>query len=97
LDSSLLIDATLKADMPPLALPREQYMSRAKEIWEELDLPRLTPQPPWHGYELGDWSDLWSDYANRAVAGDWEQNGIMTAKRQRDGMKPETPTRDVET
>ncbi|MCC1494552.1 UbiD family decarboxylase [Cognatishimia sp. F0-27] len=97
LDSTLMIDATLKSDMPPLALPREEYMSRAKDIWEELNLPRLTPQPPWHGYELGDWSDLWSQYANNAVAGNWEANGEATQKRQRDGMKPETPTRDIET
>jgi 4-hydroxy-3-polyprenylbenzoate decarboxylase len=95
-DSTLMIDATLKADMPPLALPREQYMTRARKIWEELQLPRLTPQPPWHGYELGDWSDLWSDYADRAVAGEWEENGRMTQPRQRGGMKPETPTRDIE-
>ncbi len=95
-DSTLMIDATLKADMPPLALPREPFMRRAKDIWEELDLPRLTPQPPWHGYELGDWSDRWSEYAERAVAGDWELNGTATEARQRGGMKPETPTRDIE-
>ncbi|MCE0506613.1 UbiD family decarboxylase [Roseivivax sp. GX 12232] len=95
-DSTLMIDATLKAAMPPLALPREPYMTRARKIWEELQLPRLTPQPPWHGYELGDWSDLWSDYADRAVAGDWEDNGRVTEGRQRGGMKPETPVRDIE-
>ncbi|MCR9087747.1 MAG: UbiD family decarboxylase [Rhodobacteraceae bacterium] len=95
-DATLMIDATLKADMPPLAMPREKFMLRAKDIWEELDLPRLTPQPPWHGYELGDWSEQWSDYADRAVSGDWEVNGEITEKRQKDGMKPETPVRDIE-
>lgn len=96
-DSTLMIDATLKSDMPPLALPKAEFMGRAKDIWEELGLPRLTPQPPWHGYELGDWSDQWTEYADRAVAGDWEANGLATEKRQRGGMKPETPTRDIET
>ncbi|MAW13569.1 MAG: UbiD family decarboxylase [SAR116 cluster bacterium] len=95
-DATLMIDATLKADMPPLALPRKEFMSRAQLIWEELQLPRLTPQPPWHGYELGDWSDQWNEYAKRAVDGDWETNGSMTAAGQRGGMKPETPVRDVE-
>ncbi len=95
-DSTLMIDATLKADMPPLALPREKYMTRARKIWEELQLPRLTPQPPWHGYELGDWSDLWTEYADRAVSGDWEANGEITRLRQCGGMKPETPARDIE-
>ena len=95
-DATLMIDATLKANMPPLALPREEFMVRAKGIWEELQLPRLTPQPPWHGYELGDWSEQWTDYAKRAVAGDWETNGSMTENNQKSGMKPETPVRDFE-
>ena len=94
-DATLMIDATLKADMPPLALPREEFMVRAKVIWEELQLPRLTPQPPWHGYELGDWSQQWTDYAHRAVAGDWEANGLLTETGQKGGMKPETPVRDI--
>lgn len=95
-DATLMIDATLKANMPPLALPREEFMVRAKGIWEELQLPRLTPQSPWHGYELGDWSEQWNDYAKRAVAGDWETNGLMTENNQKGGMKPETPVRDFE-
>ena len=95
-DATLMIDATLKADMPPLALPRKEFMSRARVIWEELQLPRLTPQPPWHGYELGDWDEQWSDYAKRAVDGEWETNGAMTAAVQKGGMKPETPVRDIE-
>ena len=95
-DATLMIDATLKANMPPLALPREDFMVRAKGIWEELQLPRLTPQSPWHGYELGDWSEQWNDYAKRAVAGDWETNGSMTENNQKGGMKPETPVRDFE-
>ena len=35
-ESSLLIDATRKADFPPLSLPKKEYMVRAREIWEEL-------------------------------------------------------------
>ena len=38
-------------------------------------LPALTPQPPWHGYSLGDWSERWDVYAARAVAGRWEESG----------------------
>jgi hypothetical protein len=83
--------------MPPFALPAEPYMTRARAVWEELDLPRLTPQPPWHGYELGDWDPAWTTYAERAVAGDWQANGEATYPRRRRGMKPETPpAREVE-
>jgi 4-hydroxy-3-polyprenylbenzoate decarboxylase len=96
-DSTLLIDATLKQEAPPLALPAREYMERARAIWEELDLPPITPQPPWHGYSLGDWDSAWDVYARRAVSGQWEQSGQETLARRRGGVTPETPVRDVET
>jgi 4-hydroxy-3-polyprenylbenzoate decarboxylase len=96
-ESALLIDATLKHTLPPLALPAQPFMERARAIWEELGLPRLTPQPPWHGYELGDWDALWQGFADNAVKGDWAKNGENTFARRRGGLKPETPVRTVET
>jgi UbiD family decarboxylase len=95
-DSTMLIDATLKHPMPPLALPAREFMERARVIWEELGLPRLAPQPPWHGYDLGDWAEVWDGYARRAVAGEWETSGAETFARRRGGLTPETPVRDVE-
>ena len=94
-DGTLMIDATLKHDMPPLALPAEPYMTRAKEIWDELELPRLSPQPPWYGYDLGDWDDVWTTYANRATVGDWAISGVETFRQKQGGLKPETPIRAV--
>jgi 4-hydroxy-3-polyprenylbenzoate decarboxylase len=94
LEGTLMIDATLKADMPPLALPAEQYMTGAKKIWEELGLPRLTPQSPWHGYDLGAWTAEWSRYADDAVKGDWDKTGTKTYANRAGGMKPETPVHD---
>ncbi|MBM3527339.1 MAG: UbiD family decarboxylase [Alphaproteobacteria bacterium] len=90
-DSSLLIDSTLKQPFPPLALPTREYMERARAIWERLGLPALSPQPPWHGYPLGEWADEWDTYARRAVAGEWEQSGKETFARRRGGLTPETP------
>jgi UbiD family decarboxylase len=95
-DSTILIDATLKHSAPPLALPARQYMEQARTIWQELGLPTLTPQPPWHGYSLGDWSPAWERYAERAVAGQWQQSGEETFARRRAGLIPETPAREVE-
>jgi UbiD family decarboxylase len=95
-EGTMMIDATLKHDMPPLALPAEEFMSRAKGIWEELGLPRLSPQPPWHGYDLGDWTADWSRFAELAVEGKWQELGAATYARRRGGMKPETPARLVE-
>ena len=92
----MLIDATLKHDMPPLALPTEEFMTRAKKIWEELGLPHIAPQAPWHGYDLGDWDEEWTELAKTAVAGKWRQGGISTYKRRRGNLIPETPVRSVE-
>jgi UbiD family decarboxylase len=95
LESTLLIDATLKHDMPPLALPAEKYMTAARKIWEDLQLPHLTPRPPWHGYHLGDWSPRWDEYAEAAVTGHWRKTGDRTIANRRGGVKPETPVREA--
>ncbi len=96
LDSTMLVDATLKHPMSPLALPAREYMERAQAIWKELGLPALTIRPPWHGYSLGDWSEAWDLFARNAVAGEWEKNGANTVTRRRGGLTPETPVRNVE-
>ena len=94
--STLLIDATLKFPMPPLALPAKPYMERAQVLWKELGLPPLKVSSPWHGYSLGDWSDTWDAFARNAVDGAWEKNGADSWTRRRPGLKPETPVRTVE-
>lgn len=92
-DSTLLMDATMKGDMPPLALPKQEYMERAKAIWDELGFGPLRPQPPWFGYSLGDWLPQWDEAAKRAAAGRYLENGLISAKQQRKGLKPETKFR----
>jgi UbiD family decarboxylase len=96
-DSTLMIDATLKHPMPPLALPTREFMENARAIWDELGLPALAPQSPWHGYSLGDWDKAWDTFAARAVAGTWAESGTETFARRRGGLTPETPVREVET
>lgn len=95
-EGTMMIDATLKHEMPPLALPTEEYMTRARKIWEELSLPHIAPQAPWHGYDLGDWDEDWTEFAKIAVAGDWRRSGQSTYKRRRGNLIPETPVRSVE-
>ncbi|HVX76106.1 MAG TPA: UbiD family decarboxylase [Bradyrhizobium sp.] len=95
-DSTLLIDATLKYPMAPLALPARQFMERALTLWKELDLPPLTVRSPWHGYSLGDWTEAWEEFARNAVAGAWAKNGENSWVRRRGGLTPETPARMVE-
>jgi 4-hydroxy-3-polyprenylbenzoate decarboxylase len=95
-DSSMLIDATRKRPMAPLALPTREHMERAKALWERLGLHPLTVTSPWHGYQLGDWIERWETFARRATAGDWELSGRETLARQRPGVMPETSVRAVE-
>jgi 4-hydroxy-3-polyprenylbenzoate decarboxylase len=94
-DSAMLIDATRKRSMPPLALPAQEFMERARMIWEDLGLPALAAQSPWHGYTLGDWTDTFETFARRATVGDWEATGRETYARQRAGVMPETSTRQA--
>ncbi|MEK9721916.1 MAG: UbiD family decarboxylase [Rhodospirillaceae bacterium] len=89
-DSTLLIDATMKAPMPPLALPKQEFMERAQAIWGELGLPQLQPKAPWFGYSLGAWHEDWDAKAARAVAGDYMKNGEISLGQQRPGLTPET-------
>lgn len=94
-ESTLLIDATLKREMAPLALPKREYMERAQELWGELGLPSLQPESPWHGYSMGDWTDEWDSLAERATAGEYLENGKRSAQRRRSGVKPNTHVRSV--
>ena len=94
-DGTMLVDATLKHPTAPLALPKKEYMEHAKELWESLDLGPLTPESPWHGYSLGDWTDEWDRLADRAVAGDYIENGKRSEQMRHKGLKPNTPVRSV--
>lgn len=73
--SALLIDATRQRGYPPTSLPSEEHMMRARELWGRLGLPELDLRDPWHGYELGAWSDENRDEAARAVRGEYLETG----------------------
>ena len=79
----MLINATRKWDYPPVSLPARQYMERARTIWEELQLPHLTPRVPWHGYELGAWTEQDREEAAWAVDGDYYRTGERAKKGRR--------------
>ncbi|MGH3435856.1 MAG: UbiD family decarboxylase [Sciscionella sp.] len=77
-DSNLLIDATLKDKVPPISLPARPYMTRAREIWEELRLPELSPESPWYGYVLSpdEWPPELQEEADLAVRGRYYETGL---------------------
>jgi len=83
-DSGLLIDATLKGDMPPISLPTQEFMDAARVIWEQkLGLPKIAPHAPWFGYSLGKWPSSLQEEAARAVKGDFWETGRLHAQRRR--------------
>ena len=95
-DASVLVDATIKEDFPPISLPKREYMERAKQIWEELGLPKLKPESPWFGYSLGEWPEELENAAELAVRGDYFENGKLNEQRRRKDVKMNTEVRDLE-
>jgi 3-polyprenyl-4-hydroxybenzoate decarboxylase len=78
--SAMMIDATMKWGYPPVSMPRREFMERAREIWEAEGLPPLTPKKPWHGYELGFWTDEDREEAEIALKGEHFKTGEKIAK-----------------
>ncbi len=94
-DASVLIDATMKEDFPPISLPKREYMERARQIWEELGLPQLKPESPWFGYSLGEWPDELEEAAERAVRGEYFETGKLLAARRRKDLPMNTEVREL--
>jgi 4-hydroxy-3-polyprenylbenzoate decarboxylase len=69
--ASVLINALLKGEFAPVALPRREFMENAKAIWERLGLPPLKPEAPWHGYDLGVWPPHLERQARMATESDY--------------------------
>ncbi len=91
IDSAMLIDATMKYPMPPLALPKREFMENAKALWERLGLPPLKPESPWYGYSLGDWTEEWDARAMQAARGEWMAGDAAYAARRSTDAEPNSP------
>jgi UbiD family decarboxylase len=92
-DASVLINATLRRDAPPISLPKRAFMERARAIWEELGLPPLRPEPPWYGESLGDWPDQLEVEADRAVRGEYFLTGEEARTKRRSDVTMNEPLR----
>jgi UbiD family decarboxylase len=95
-DGSVLYDATLKENFPPISLPKREYMEGAAKIWSELGLPELKPQSPWFGYSLGEWDDQFEEAAQMAVKSEYWAYGERIAQRRRGDVAMNTEVRDVD-
>lgn len=95
-DGSVLYDATLKENFPPISLPKKEFMENAAEIWDEIGLPKLKPQEPWFGYSLGEWGDDFDEAAKMATDSDYWAYGERIAQRRRSDVAMNTEVRDVD-
>ena len=77
--SALLINATTKWDYPPVSLPKQPYMERARELWEAEGLPALTAARPWYGLSLGLWREELEEEAELAARGESHRTGEKIA------------------
>jgi 3-octaprenyl-4-hydroxybenzoate carboxy-lyase len=91
--AAVLINATLKGTFAPVALPKRQYMERAKAIWERLGLPPLKPEQPWHGYDLGHWPRDLERQAQMAVDSDYFSLGQELGNERRGDVARNTPVK----
>jgi len=89
--AAVLINATLKMPFAPVALPKREFMENARAIWERLGLPALTPQPPWHGYDLGHWPAELARQAQMAVRSEYFELGRNLANERRGDVAMNAP------
>jgi UbiD family decarboxylase len=90
--SVMLIDATRPWPYTPVSLPAKEYMESSRKIWEELGLGELNVKGPWHGYELGFWSDEERQEADLAIRGEYYRTGEKQAKNR---ISPSELTKSV--
>jgi 4-hydroxy-3-polyprenylbenzoate decarboxylase len=68
-------------------------MEQARAIWERLGLPPLTPQAPWHGYDLGHWPPELERQARMAVNSDYFALGDELAQQRRGDVTMNAPVK----
>ena len=96
--ASVLINALLKGDFAPVALPKREFMENAKAIWERLGLPALKPETPWHGYDLGVWPDNLARQAEMATRSEYfDFSDELIAGRRSDVMMNDPVLRSDQT
>jgi 4-hydroxy-3-polyprenylbenzoate decarboxylase len=79
----LCIDATRPWPYKPTSLPKREFMEKALEIWQRLELPPLHLKSPWYGYELGHWSERNREEAELALQGRHFEMGTRAAANRR--------------
>jgi len=78
-----LINAVRPWSYPPVALPAQEYMERARTLWERTPgAPQLNLRAPWHGYELGYWPQEYAELARLMAQGEFMEVGEQLLEYQ---------------
>ena len=80
---------------PPPSKPTMEILQGVAQRWDELGLPEITPQEPWFGYSMGEWSEEQERFAQMAVDGDYFETGKILAQRRRKDVTMTTEVRGV--
>jgi 4-hydroxy-3-polyprenylbenzoate decarboxylase len=80
--SMLLMEATKKWDYFPISLPKQEFMERAREIWEREGLPKLKPKKPWFGTQTALWTEEFEEESRLALLGRYHETGDKLAKQR---------------
>jgi 4-hydroxy-3-polyprenylbenzoate decarboxylase len=89
--AAVLINALLKGEFAPVALPKREFMENARVIWERLGLPPLKPETPWHGYDLGVWPEHLERQARMATESDYFALGEELVRLRRSDVAMNDP------
>ncbi len=89
--ASVLINATMRGDFPPIALPKREFMEEARELWHEIGLGVLKPEAPWHGYDLGLWPEWLEEQARRATRSEYFKTGEEIQSQRRNDVAMNAP------
>lgn len=77
--SMLLMNATMKWPLPPISLPKKEFMDRAVQIWREEGFPELKLREPYYGRNLGYWHPEENQKAEWALKGEYCKTGELQA------------------
>jgi 4-hydroxy-3-polyprenylbenzoate decarboxylase len=75
--SILLMNATMKWPLPPVSLPKKEFMDRAAQIWREEGFPELKLREPYWGRNLGYWRPEEDQKAAWALQGEYYKTGEL--------------------
>jgi UbiD family decarboxylase len=84
-NSVILINATSRDKLPPIALPKREFMENSLALWKKLGLPPVTPEAPWYGYAMPDaeWWDELDEECKLATESRWIENGQKAAQNRK--------------